>query len=196
MVSFHPLMVIITTILDINRIVIGPSFASPTCGCHLQPCSFRLSVAHEGHALNHFDRMSVHLGLGCYHIKSPVSRYPWEDFGLQSVFPNPCCMHIVPTLLSPPGPPEIHAQVASTPPPCRAGPKGVSTKGVSMKRSDFPNYRAFSAVVSKGFFQKLPDHGYPSCGNLCGPCRPCLSIFHCLHTVCGFLVLLFTKRRN
>ena len=38
----------------------------------------------------------------------------------------------------------------------RGGPKGVSTKGVSMKRPNFPYFRAFSTVVSKGNFQKSP----------------------------------------
>ena len=38
----------------------------------------------------------------------------------------------------------------------RAGPKGVSTKGVSMKRPNFPDFRAFYTVVSKGNFQKSP----------------------------------------
>ena len=38
----------------------------------------------------------------------------------------------------------------------RGGPKGVSTKGVSMKRPNFPYFRAFYTVVSKGNFQKSP----------------------------------------
>ena len=38
----------------------------------------------------------------------------------------------------------------------RGGPKGVSTKGVSMNRPNFPYFRAFSTVVSKGNFQKSP----------------------------------------
>ena len=38
----------------------------------------------------------------------------------------------------------------------RGGPKGVSTKGVSMKRPNFPYFRAFYAVVSKGNFQESP----------------------------------------
>ena len=36
----------------------------------------------------------------------------------------------------------------------RAGPKGVSTKGVSMKRSNFPKSRAFYTVASKRNVQK------------------------------------------
>ena len=39
---------------------------------------------------------------------------------------------------------------------CRGGPKGVSTKGVSMQRPNFPYFRAFYTVVSKGNFQKSP----------------------------------------
>ena len=38
----------------------------------------------------------------------------------------------------------------------REGPKGVSTKGVSMKRPQFPNFRGFCTAVSKRHFQKLP----------------------------------------
>ena len=38
----------------------------------------------------------------------------------------------------------------------RGGPKGVSTKGVSMKRPNLPYFRAFYTVVSKGNFQKSP----------------------------------------
>ena len=38
----------------------------------------------------------------------------------------------------------------------RAGPKEVSTKGVCMKRSDFHNFRAVYAVLSKRNFQKSP----------------------------------------
>ena len=37
----------------------------------------------------------------------------------------------------------------------RAGPKGVSTNGVSMKRSNFPRLRLFYTVVSKRNFQKI-----------------------------------------
>ena len=40
--------------------------------------------------------------------------------------------------------------------PFRAGPKGVSTKGVPMKRSKIPNFRAFYTVVSKRSFQESP----------------------------------------
>ena len=36
------------------------------------------------------------------------------------------------------------------------GPKRVSTKAVSMKRPNFPYFRAFYTVVSKGNFQKSP----------------------------------------
>ena len=38
----------------------------------------------------------------------------------------------------------------------RGGPRGVSTKGVSMKRPKFPYFSAFYTVVSKGNFQKPP----------------------------------------
>ena len=39
---------------------------------------------------------------------------------------------------------------------CQAGPRGVSTKGVSMNRSNLSNFRAFYTVVSKRDFQKSP----------------------------------------
>ena len=38
----------------------------------------------------------------------------------------------------------------------RGGPKGVSTKGVSVKRPNFPFFRAFYAVVSERNFQRSP----------------------------------------
>ena len=38
----------------------------------------------------------------------------------------------------------------------RAEPKGVSTKGVSMKSSNFALFRPFYAVVSKRKFQESP----------------------------------------
>ena len=38
----------------------------------------------------------------------------------------------------------------------RAGPKGVSSKGVSIKRSNLPNFRAFRTGVSKRNVQKSP----------------------------------------
>ena len=41
------------------------------------------------------------------------------------------------------------------------GPKGVSTKGVSMKRPNFPYFRAFYTVVPKGDFQKSPRSWIP-----------------------------------
>ena len=54
----------------------------------------------------------------------------------------------------------------------RGGPKGVSTKGESMKRPNFPYFRALHTVASKGNFQKnRPDHGYPFCGDPFGPSR-------------------------
>ena len=40
-----------------------------------------------------------------------------------------------------------------------------------MKRSNLPNSRSFSRVVSKGIFEDCPDHGCPCCGNPFGPCR-------------------------
>ena len=43
----------------------------------------------------------------------------------------------------------------------RAGPKGVSTKGVSMKRSNFLHFKAFYTVVSKGKFRKSPRSWIP-----------------------------------
>ena len=49
-----------------------------------------------------------------------------------------------------------HSRNQSGQPTVRGGPKGVSTKGVSMKRPNFPYFRAFSTVVSKGNFQKSP----------------------------------------
>ena len=53
----------------------------------------------------------------------------------------------------------------------RGGPKGVSTKGVSMKRPNFPYFRAFYTVVSKGNSRNRLDHGYPFCGDPFGPSR-------------------------
>ena len=38
---------------------------------------------------------------------------------------------------------------------CRVGPKGESTEEVSMKRSNFPNSRAFYTVVSFRFFSEV-----------------------------------------
>ena len=41
-----------------------------------------------------------------------------------------------------------------------------------MKRPNFPYFRAFHTVVSKGNFQKnRPHHGYPFCGDPFGPSR-------------------------
>ena len=53
----------------------------------------------------------------------------------------------------------------------RAGPKGVSTKGVSTNRSNFPYFRALSTAISKKKFRIRPDHGYPFCRYPFGPCR-------------------------
>ena len=43
----------------------------------------------------------------------------------------------------------------------RAGPKGISTKGVSMKRSNFLIFRAFYTAISKEIFRNRSDHGCP-----------------------------------
>ena len=44
------------------------------------------------------------------------------------------------------------AKTSRRPPNFRGGPKGVSTKGVSMKRPNFPYFSAFYTVGSKGNF--------------------------------------------
>ena len=51
-------------------------------------------------------------------------------------------------------------------PPNQAGPfKAVSTRGVSMKRSNFCNFRSFYTVVSNGNLQKSPWSWIPLSGN-------------------------------
>ena len=49
-------------------------------------------------------------------------------------------------------------------PEVRAGPKGVSTKGVSTNRSNFPYFRAFYTAISKRNFLGQDQKGYPQKG--------------------------------
>ena len=94
-----------------------------------------------------------------------------KKVGLSEGKGGPSSRGVVARGIPAPKPPTVRDRHEADPRVTSGRTKRVSTKGVSMKRSNFPNFRAFCTVVSKRNFQKFPGHGYPFCGNFFGPCR-------------------------